>query len=82
MCVKNFDVAIFSDTGNMLSVKLCLMVVLMERYPFIIPSVTLIAFQGHNNVKQFQLKILRSYLIKLKLCMIVDYIKEIMNMPL
>ena len=31
---KNFNVAIFLDTVNMVNVKLCMMVVLTELYPF------------------------------------------------
>ena len=33
-----------------------MMIVLTELYPFIPLSVTLTVFQGHNSVKQFQLK--------------------------
>ena len=50
---ENFIVAIFSDTINMLNVKLYTMVVLTEHYPFIPLSVTLIVFQDHSRVKQF-----------------------------
>ena len=38
---------------------------------------TLTLFQGHSSVIQFLLKILRSYLIKLKLFRIVKYIKQV-----
>ena len=38
---KNFIIAIFSDTVNVMNVRLCMMVVL---YPFIPLSVTLIVF--------------------------------------
>ena len=38
-------------------------------------TMTLTIFQGRSSVKQFELKILCSYLIKLKLCTIVDYVK-------
>ena len=72
---QNFNIVIFSDTINVLNVKLCMMVELIEFYPFIPLSVTLMVFQGHSSVKQFELKILCSYLIKLKLCTIVDYVK-------
>ena len=57
---KNFNIAIFSDTMNNVNVKPCIVVVLTEFYPFILPSVTLIVFQSHSSVKQFQLKMLRS----------------------
>ena len=66
---------------NMISVKLCMMAVLIELYPSIPLSPTLIVFQGHGSAKQFKLRILCSY-IQLKLCTVVDYMKKIMNIPL
>ena len=45
ICGKNFNFVIFSDTVNMINVKLCMMVVLIELYLFISLSVTLIVFQ-------------------------------------
>ena len=39
--------------GHIINVKLCMMVVLMELYTFILLSVTLIIFQGHSSVKLF-----------------------------
>ena len=54
-------------------VKLCMMVVLIKLYN-IHHFGTLIVFQGHSSVKQFQLKILCSHRIKLNICMIVDLI--------
>ena len=39
---ENVNVAIFSDTVNIINVKLCMMVVLSYLYPFIPLSVTLI----------------------------------------
>ena len=50
---KNFTVAVFLDTVNMINVKLCMMVVLTELHSFIPLSVIVIAFQGYSNVKQF-----------------------------
>ena len=50
---KNFNIAIFLDTVNMINVKLCMMVVLVELYTFIPLSVTLIVLRGHSGVKQF-----------------------------
>ena len=58
---------------NVINVKLCMMEVLTELYPFILLSVTLIVFQGHSSV--ILLKILCFYPIKLKLCTFVDYVK-------
>ena len=57
------------------------MVIHLELYPFIALSVTLIVVQGYSSVKQFQLKISCSYPIKLQLCRIVRYIKQVMNVP-
>ena len=67
---KNVNIAIFSGTINVMNGKLCAMVVLLKllALPIIPLSVTLIVFQGHSSVKQFQLKILCSYPIKLKFC--------------
>ena len=55
------------------------MILLIELYLFISLSVTLTIFQGHSNVKEFPLEILCCYLVKLKLCMIVNFISYIMN---
>ena len=44
---------IFSDTVNMINVRLYMMVVLLDLYPFIPLSVTLVMFHGHSSVKQF-----------------------------
>ena len=52
VCVKNFNDAIFSDIINMINLKFCMMIVLIELYPFILLSVTLIVFEGHSRVKQ------------------------------
>ena len=41
---KNFNVVIFSDTTNLINVKHCVMVILIELYPFIPLSMTLIVF--------------------------------------
>ena len=50
---KNFNVAIFSNTVNMINVKLCMMVMLIKLYPFIPLSLSLTIFQGHTNMEQF-----------------------------
>ena len=68
-------VANFSGTIYVINVKLCMMIVLIELCPFLPFSVTLIVFQGHSSVKQFELKMLYSYPIKLKVCTIVDFVK-------
>ena len=52
VCGKDINVVIFLDTINMISVKLCMMVELIDLYPFISLSVTLIVFQGHSSVTE------------------------------
>ena len=69
--VENFNIGIFSDTINMVNVKLCMMVPLLKLYLSILLSVTWTIYQGRSNVEQFRLKICCSYLIKFKLCRIV-----------
>ena len=51
--VKNFNVRIFSDTIKVINIKLCMMVLLIELYVFVLFSVTLTIFQGHSSVEQF-----------------------------
>ena len=53
VCGKNLNIAIFSDTMNMINVKPWMVVILIELYPFTSPTVTVIIFQGHSSVKQF-----------------------------
>ena len=68
--VENVNVSIFSDTITVINVKLCVMVLHIALYLLITLSVTL-TFQGHSTVRQFQLKILYPYPIKLKHCRLV-----------
>ena len=51
--VEKFKIGIRSDTINVITIKLCIMVLLIERYLFIPFSVALTLFQGHSNVEQF-----------------------------
>ena len=51
--VENFNIGIFSDTINVINVKLCMMVLHIELNLFIILLVTLTLFQDHSSVKQF-----------------------------
>ena len=37
----------------MINVRQCMMMLLIELYMYIPPSVTLTTFQGHSNVEQF-----------------------------
>ena len=46
VCGQNLNFAIFSDTINTINVKLCIMVVQIELYQFILLSVTFVVFQG------------------------------------
>ena len=64
--VENFNFGIFLDIINVISVKLCMMVLYIEFYLFITLSVTFTLFQGHSSVKLFVLKMLCSYPVKLK----------------
>ena len=83
VCGKTFKVAVFSDTINMINVKFCMMVLLIELYPFTSLSVILIDRISRSQQCQTLLtEILCSYSIKLKLCMIVNYVKQIINIPL
>ena len=65
--VENFNIGISTDTINVINVTLCMVVLLIELYLFIPLSVTLTIFKGHSHVKQFQLKNVCSYRVKLKL---------------
>ena len=49
--VENFKIGIFSDTRNVMNVKLCIMVLLIELYLFIPFSVYLTTFLGQGNVR-------------------------------
>ena len=54
------DCPAWLDTMEVINLKLCMMVLLMELYLFIPLSVTLTTFQGHRSVEQFYRKILFS----------------------
>ena len=51
--VENLNIGIYSDTINVINVKLCMMVLLIEFYLFIPLSMTLTILEGHSNVEQF-----------------------------
>ena len=51
--VENFNIGVYSDTIDVINVKLCIMVLLIELYLFIPFSVDSTIFQGHSNVRQF-----------------------------
>ena len=48
--VANFNTGIFSDTINVIKVKLCMMVLHTKLYLFITLSVTVTLFHGHSRV--------------------------------
>ena len=50
--VENFNIWIYSDNINVIKVKVCMMMLLIEPYLFLSLSVTLTKFH-HSNVKQF-----------------------------
>ena len=70
---ENFNVGIFLDTIDVINVNLCMMVLLIELYLLILPSVTLTVVQGYRHVKQ--LEVLCSHPIKFRLHRIVKYVK-------
>ena len=54
--VKNFNTGIFSDAINVISVKVCMMALLIELCRPVPLSVTVTIFQGLSSVKHFQLQ--------------------------
>ena len=51
--VKNENIGIYSETINVINVKLCMVVLLIKHYLFIPLSVTFTIFQGHSNKQLF-----------------------------
>ena len=52
--VENFNIGDYLGTVNVINVKLCMMVLLIELYLFIPLSVTMTIFEGHSSsVEQF-----------------------------
>ena len=68
---KNLNAGVFSDSVNVIAVKLCMIVLLIERYLFISLSVTLTIFQVHRSDG---FDILCSCPIKFKSYRIVKYV--------
>ena len=52
ICSKNFNIMIFLDAIIIITVELCMMVVLIELYPFTPFLVTVTLFQGHKGNKK------------------------------
>ena len=77
--IKNFNIGIFSDTINIIDVRLCMVVLHIELHYCISLLVTLTLLQGYSSVKHFRLKILRFYPISLKLYRIVKYMKQLLT---
>ena len=70
--VRGFNIWIFTDTINVINVKLCMMVLLIELYLFIPLQWPLLYFKVTAMLNNCNWKfILHSYPIKLKLCRIV-----------
>ena len=53
--VRNFNIGIYSDTVNVINVKLCMMILLIELYLFTPFSMTLTIFQHHSSVEHVPL---------------------------
>ena len=53
-CQKLEHYSFFSDTINVINIKRCMMVLLIELFLFIPLSWTLTIFQGHSSVKQLR----------------------------
>ena len=50
---KKFNIAIFLHAVDVINVKLCVMVLLIELYLFIPLPVPMTVFEGHSIVEQF-----------------------------
>ena len=61
----------------MVNVKLCKVVLVVDLYLRVPFSVTVTISEGHHSVKQFELKVLCSCPVRLKLCMIFNYVDKI-----
>lgn len=61
---------------NLIFVKLCMMVVLIELYPFILHSVTLTLFQGHISTKLLELKDVSFLSLEVETLQIVKYLQD------
>ena len=76
VCGKDFNVAVFLDTGiNMINIKLCSMVVHVELLPI---HTTFSDLDCSSRSQQCQTALTENFMfypIKLKLYMIVDYVK-------
>ena len=76
---QTINIAIFlSETVNEISVRLCIMVLLIELFVLKALSVTLTIFQGQSTVKQFQLNFFVLFLL-IQLCsncvqIVVNYV--------
>lgn len=58
----------------MVNVKLCMVVLVVDLYLCVPFSVTVAVFEGRHSVERFELKATCSCLIRLKLCMILNYV--------
>ena len=78
--VENVHIGMFLDIIYVINVKLCLFTLDIELNLFPTLSVTLTRSQQCQTV--LRKKKICSYLIELKLCRIVKYIKQVTNIPL
>ena len=51
--VENFNIKIYSDTINVINVRVCIVNLVTELYLSTPLSVTFTIFQGHDNFEQF-----------------------------
>ena len=59
--VENFNIGIYSDSINVINVKLCMTVLLIELYLFMPVEVTLTTFQCYSNVEPVSYTHLRAH---------------------
>ena len=76
MSVQNLNAGSFFATLNVISVKFCLMVVLVELYPFIPSHSMTLTLQGRSSVKQFETEScinlsITAYPVEFRLCVVV-----------
>ena len=53
LACQNFNIEIYSDTINVINVKLCMVALLTELYLLIPFSVTVTILQDHSSIEQF-----------------------------
>ena len=85
LCQKLY-IGSFSDTMNVINVKLCIVLLHIEFYLFIILSMTLTEFQDHSSANSFKgkcyvlIQLINPLIVKL--CRTIKYIKQVLNTQL